>query len=460
MKQNIHDVIESFYQSIFQNEHIFFQDMKKFQQFIPVSSIKQQNNKMIPDQSQFTEELQKCNLQPFQRATNKQLQQLINMTTIQMSWEQKQIILDDFMLLSVPDTILNVKEKLKQLQNEKKKYPWQLNFLILGGGPAGLYALNYLNESFSHNPNTPRIGILLIENRITEEHWREPFLRNRPYSIDSPYFSFLFPNIYCTKPKESVHHKLLIQIRYLELLLYAKAYQSKQNQLLFTNQFQSWKDIEKIIKLGNFDIVLDATGKRLKIPLFKSVQSDWLSKSVPLQTNQFQIQIHPELNIAKLYPRFMNEEESGLVFLFGEIIHEGRIIERLKDTPLWNKNESNFAQLYLHNQCILVSALSSILSFFNPSESLFLFIQKLISQYPDKYVKFMVFHNPLEHALQISEYFKVNKKDVLYIGIGDTIFKSHFVIGAGLGRTIRLTSQILQYLPNAYFTEHYKKKGT
>ena len=49
---------------------------------------------------------------------------------------------------------------------------------------------------------------------------------------------------------------------------------------------------------------------------------------------------------------------------------------------------------------------------------------------------FDIFRIYIRHAIKIADVFTINKQKVLYIGAGDTIFHSHFIIGAGLNRTL------------------------
>ena len=45
----------------------------------------------------------------------------------------------------------------------------------------------------------------------------------------------------------------------------------------------------------------------------------------------------------------------------------------------------------------------------------------------------------IRHAIKICDIIKVNNKKVLYVGAGDTIFHSHFIVGAGLNRILDFT---------------------
>ena len=52
----------------------------------------------------------------------------------------------------------------------------------------------------------------------------------------------------------------------------------------------------------------------------------------------------------------------------------------------------------------------------------------------------------IRHIIQPSEVFKVNNKQILYVAAGDTVFHSHFVIGAGLNRTINFSVKCANFI--------------
>jgi hypothetical protein len=67
----------------------------------------------------------------------------------------------------------------------------------------------------------------------------------------------------------------------------------------------------------------------------------------------------------------------------------------------------------------------------------------------DKYlIKFDVWGIYIRHAIKISDVFKVNNREVLFIGAGDTIFHSHFITGAGLNRTLDFSVKCANMISN------------
>ena len=52
----------------------------------------------------------------------------------------------------------------------------------------------------------------------------------------------------------------------------------------------------------------------------------------------------------------------------------------------------------------------------------------------------------IRHIIQPCEIFTIDNKKRLYINAGDSIYHSHFVIGAGLNRTINFTVKCANFL--------------
>jgi len=459
MSQEDVDVIENLYRTFFlkHDKHPFFEDLSKSQKITNQIESHLKNIQFEPTSVSTKIEYiasDQCKPNPIHLASPQQLSSLMDLTKVPKSWDEIQETIQPFYSLALPDTT-NGKpgQMIKKLVEQKKKYPWQMNILILGGGPMGLFALNYLQKSFSPEvENGPRVGVLLLENRVHLEHWRMPYVRNRVFAFGSSHFSFLLPGVYCSRPFfETERYSMLAEIRYLELLLYALAYQTEQN-MYFTSQFDTWSKIEQLMKKGDFDVVIDATGGRIEVPFFKNVNSNWL-KNISLTHPKLELKISTKDNLVELVPKKNVKEESlSMVFLFGEIVDDNGIPVERADISIQSPKDHAFVKKYLHEKCLTVRSLNMMLKKLE-DDSLRGALSAVIKQYPDKNIKFWLLRVPMSHSLQISDRFKLGKKDALYVGLGDTIFSSHFVIGAGLARMIPLTARILQYLPNAYYKE-------
>lgn len=464
MNRSDEEVIEGFYQAFFLNshEHPFFGDLEKSMKTMNKLESQYYSTKIFSKNTNPIKYIpqDQCKPHPIHTASPHKIQELIDIISKPKSWEEIQSIIQDFWTLALPDTTEGKTASiLRTFVQQKKKYPWQLNVLIVGGGPMGLFALNYLNKQFNPTSETgPRVNAFLIENRVHREHWRLPFVRNRPFYFGSTHFSFLLPGVYCSRPMESQkQYAMLAEIRYLELLLYAQAYSAKL-PMWFTQEYESWDDIKKIVSKYQFDIVIDATGGRLDVPFFQSgVSADWL-KSIKLDSLRYTFDINIKDNYAKLVPsKSVSPEEIGQVYLFGEIVDQNGVpVKDRADISVRNPMDTKWIEENLHNQCMSVSQLKDVIPHLK-EESLRSILEITIEKYPTANIRFWLLHIEMKHALKISQRFKLGKQEGMYIGLGDTIFGSHFVIGAGLARMIPLSARILQYLPNAYFKEHQPK---
>lgn len=61
-----------------------------------------------------------------------------------------------------------------------------------------------------------------------------------------------------------------------------------------------------------------------------------------------------------------------------------------------------------------------------------------------KYIHLSFITSHIHHKLQTSHIINSN---LMYVGIGDTIFHSHYITGAGLARLFQYTKQICGLLP-------------
>ena len=73
---------------------------------------------------------------------------------------------------------------------------------------------------------------------------------------------------------------------------------------------------------------------------------------------------------------------------------------------------------------------------------------KIVKEIPEiKYIYINSIEIHIYHALKIAFLLNItNEKRCIWIGSGDTIFNSHYVKGAGLNRTIRISTNIMHLL--------------
>ena len=97
----------------------------------------------------------------------------------------------DSLLLISP---INIKEHLNLLKNKSSN---DINVLILGGGPSGMYLMNKL---YYNNWLGKKVNMVLIESRINKENVRNPFTRYYTFGFNPDLINDLFPKISCLHP--------------------------------------------------------------------------------------------------------------------------------------------------------------------------------------------------------------------------------------------------------------------
>lgn len=304
--------------------------------------------------------------------------------------------------------------------------------LIIGGGPNGLFNALYLNYLYKNN-----IDILILDNRCKIESYREPYTRERIFNYSTDLLTILYKYLYCNDNNYGS------QIKYIEYLGYFQIL-NKNVPIYFTKKYENWNNIQKFMKKYNFKIIFDCTGNRLNVP--------------KLKINN---------NILNYYDK-SNNKNYKLNLKNNEIILQSK---NINDTLMniftisfydKNKNYVGYNDCYTNNKCdiILYKYLNNKLI---SKKTLINDILPLIINKLDKkiiyeisiedylyYFKFNLIKIDMHHKIIISNIFKYNNYNFLYIGNGDTIFHSHFITGSGLNRLFTFIVKIL-YLINIYF---------
>lgn len=137
----------------------------------------------------------------------------------------------DFTKEPVPDSLFDKGEKMQYL---KELICAQNVFLIIGGGPVGLYMADILSNEFkTHN-------IIVLENRTEKEHMRKPFSRHRRLAV-SPLGE----------------GKLISEI---EVHMYTKLNDKENVFFIFSKEISP----EYLIDTCEINFVFNATGGRLE----------------------------------------------------------------------------------------------------------------------------------------------------------------------------------------------------
>ena len=103
-----------------------------------------------------------------------------------------------------------------------------------------------------------------------------------------------------------------------------------------------------------------------------------------------------------------------------------------------------------HNKCLSINkeTMNDAIDLFNNIEDLRLskLIQLILIGNIDKRIKFFIIEPNMYHKIEISSLIQQPEYTTQYIGAGDTIFSSHFAVGAGLNRLLHFINYVIWYI--------------
>ena len=382
----------------------------------------------------------KCNFVPDKFLPKKFVEEIFNEL---MTYEDEEQIPDwdklEKQLASFSNYLLysniSIKSYQKVLRNKDND---TINILILGAGPTGLYIANYINNI---KLMSPEINLLVIDNRTvkTKKGSRLPYTRNRIFGLNFDLFGSFFPKFPCIKDLIKLGG---IQIKYLENLLIVLAY-GYGIPMYFTDTIINEELLKKFVENNRIDIVFDCTGNRLKNNFIKDVPTDFFANDMVFENREYKVVM--EDNMARL---LWKNHLANRFYISAEIYdNKGKFIT----TAIWSYDlfYTNDIKLFskFHNKCIKIKKdkFDDVNKIFDSLMDLNLLkkIKIMLLTYSDYYIKFYIIEPQIYHKIKISSIIEQPKQKTLYIGAGDTIFSSHFAIGAGLGRLLKFINYVI-----------------
>ena len=343
----------------------------------------------------------------------------INMTNLQKKLDK----FDNFSLTSR----INVKDHLKKF---KLKNNTDINILILGGGPSGMYLMNKL---YYNNWIGRKINIILIESRVNDENIRKPFTRYYTFGFNPDLINNLFPKISCLNLGA-------LQIKYLEILLYVYGYSNKL-PFYFTKKFINKEQIESFIHKYKIDVFFDCTGGRFINDYFTKTPNYLKNFKLKNDTNEI---IVKENKAEVVWINDSIKNRYWVHFDYSERIDKETKIYFDKYQLIKNKYEIELVKI-LSNKCLKIKdKLSFINNFLINIKNKFLRYHFINLIRKKNLLKINLVDTKMYHLLNISAL--INKNKTIYIGVGDTIYSGHFVLGAGLNRTYGITDMIINMI--------------
>ncbi len=284
--------------------------------------------------------------------------------------------------------------------------------------------------------SSPKVNIVIYDSRIDKPGFRKPYNRQRIFSTASKYLSLIIPKVYCWDDSKDY---FMVNIFLLEYVLFTIANQHYNIPMIYEDY--DWNDYKKIINKGKFDVVFDCSGGRLKHNVIKSINPSWLN-NINLSNSELKrnLTIKEKDNLVILE----NDKDNIVNYFFGSMdffyndktltFHSKYDIDIMnsKDLVYLNKIKEKY---YKYDDALnLVQGISDI----NFRDFLYTILTK-DNLYKSLLIKFDVWGVYMRHQIKISDTFEINKRKILLIGAGDTIFHSHFVTGSGLNRIFDFT---------------------
>lgn len=430
--ENISDNINKMFENLFKtedNNHPFFKDLKKVLKVSSnyrklykkniVKEINYNNDIKIPNEVNYNPKYSVLKLNKLKELDN----EFFNVLNYNKILELVSYI-SKFIIKS------NVDDK-EELYNKMKKTKDTINVMIIGSGPVGLFLACYLHIYYNKTimNSSPRVNIVMYDNRIDKPGFRKPYNRQRLFATSSKYLSLILPKIYCLDSKDY----FMVNIFLLEYALFIAANIHYNIPIIYEDY--DWNDYKNIIDKHNFDVVFDCSGGKLHHDAIHNIDDAWLNK-INLKDIR-DLTIDKDKNLVLLE----NDKEHILNYFYCsmEIItndnkykfHYNYDIDLTNGTDLMYLNQFK-NKYYKYKDAITI--ISGIKDDNNRN-----FLYTVIDKYNDYLIKFDVWGVYMRHQIKISDVIKMNDKEILFVGAGDTIFHSHFVVGAGLNRIFDFT---------------------
>ncbi|BCS83684.1 putative ORFan, which is homologous to Tupanvirus deep ocean [Cotonvirus japonicus] len=434
----VNEIWHTYINNISKNSHVFLKDMNYVQDMIKMYANTVIINDNVKNNIKFNECFDEtpCNYVPNTILTNEKINEIYDDLTKQktINWNLLRNKLDEMSNYLLFSNIIF--DEYKKVLREKKSNT--INVLILGSGPTGLYLANYINNI---NLLAPRINLLVIDNRSVDGN-RLPFSRNRIFGINFDMFSSFYSKFPCINELVAQGG---IEIKYLENILIILAY--KYNiPFYFTNKIKNERILKKFISKNKIDVIFDCTGGRFKNDFITKIPNNFFNSEKILENDKFNVVKHQNE-----YQLQWKNNINGKFFLSMEIYDDN---DKYISTELWTYNiiYAEDVKLFykIHNKCFKIKPkkITEAIKYFNNIKdlNLSLAIQNVLINNANNKIKFYVIETNMYHKISISEVIKQSHQSTIYIGCGDTIFSSHFVVGAGLSRLLTFINYVVWYM--------------
>jgi hypothetical protein len=450
MIKKISDDINKKFQDLFitkNNEHPIFKDLKK------VYELSINYREHMKNNIKKTVEYKQISI-PDGITINPVYDVLTKDNLIKLEKEMKNVInfkkileLVTFMSNFVIRTNIKNEEHLYEHISDKKEKKDTINVMIIGSGPVGLFLGCYLSLYYNDTSmnNSPKVNVVIYDSRIETPGFRKPYNRQRVFATSSKYLSLIIRKLYCWNNNENI---FMVNIFLLEYALYTIANLEYNIPIIYEDY--DWDDYKKIIEKGKFDVVFDCTGGKLSHDAIKNIDTKWLDKYDLYNktiNRELEIDINRNLVLLKNDSKHIVNYYYGSMTLYNSDSNDSLTFYDKYDIDIMNKEDLIYFNTLKNKYYTFKETINIIKGITDDDTRNFLYT--MINNNDNKYlIKFDVWGIYIRHAIKISDVFKVNNRDILFIGQGDTIFHSHFITGAGLNRTLDFAVKCANMISN------------
>ena len=338
----------------------------------------------------------------------------------------------------LPSTIKNLEIHIKNIDKNN------INILIIGAGPVGLFTALYLHEHYNKSEiSNKKVNILLLDNRISKEKIRLPYTRLTQFNFDIQEIQIFIKRIFCWKNRLLYDGIQFDFINILENLLYLCAYH-EQIPIYFTKTLETFETINNFAIKHNFNYIFNCTGGRLdhSNKLLQNNILEWSDYNFKkgkyevklCSDNYYRFFVNNKLYehhtiILHLFDKNMKQFKVGNIFGFTSSLDDIKLLEKLKNL-CFEKNEYIRISKYFED-----SNLRFLLPYIIDITK-----HKLVNI---NYIKLTYFITNSRHASICS---RVINNNLLYIGLGDTLGSSEYGIYFGMKHSILFSKYICNLL--------------
>jgi hypothetical protein len=391
-----------------------------------------------------------CQYKPLETISSAKLGELYDIITDHdmKDFDKIRTRLETMFDYNLPSTISDMDKHSSKYFSSKMSNKNDINVVIIGAGPIGLYTALYLDEYYNNTDliNT-RANIIVLDNRIYEEGIKLPYSRLTQFGFDIDQIQMFIKNINCWVIDDVyIRGRHFDFINTLENLLYIVAYHRKI-PMYFTKKYETYEKIKKFAEQNNIQYILDCSGGRINALTHLSNDIKW--DMYKLQKGIYEVK-YSENNVYEFY---VNGSKYKHITVVIQILDNNK--RQLSYGNIFGFITDNDDEIIINkykNMCLLKDDYLKIMKHIKSQNIRYLYMKLLKSNNIDenliKYIKITSFNTNSHHTSKAAEKIGGN---LTYIGLGNTLGTSEYGIFFGLRSGILFSKHICHLLSSVKY---------